>query len=124
MALVLTPKDFDSDDPIWEQMCLELQELLQSDPEIVVSVPHPDDLPTDAKGEPITIGIFLLTLAAAPAAYRAVQGVNTWLHSLGDRNLNVTVNSGDEEFTTDVRGFSATLVESIVKAAKRRQEKR
>jgi len=119
LRLIATPEDFPADEQ-WEEMIRELQQLLSSDPEISVKPPPSEAVPLDAKGEPITIGVFILILSA-PAVVRAVKTLNTWIKGLGNRHAKIEVSSGDKMFVVDAKGYSTKDLEKIVKAAKEQE---
>jgi hypothetical protein len=114
VALTITPLDMEQSDPRWAATCNILRQQLQTLNELDVSVPEPSQVPKDAKGDPITIGAFILTLAAAPAMVKLVEVLNTWVSNLGKRKVDMTISIRDKEFTAKAEGYSKAEVQSMM----------
>ncbi|MGW0941490.1 hypothetical protein ACWD4O_02915 [Streptomyces sp. NPDC002623] len=118
MALTVLPEDMDRDDPAWELMCRELQNMLEADSEVDVKVPPVRDAGVDAKGDPITIGVLIVMLAGTPAVTRAVGAINEWVHMLGERRAKIQIDIGKKKFTANTQGYSAKDVQKIIESAR------
>jgi hypothetical protein len=75
------------------------------------------DVPRDAKGDPLTIGAFVLGLAAAPAVVKLVGCLESWIKSLGSRKVTIEIRAGENKLAVSSTGFSKSQVEELIKTA-------
>ena len=117
IQLTITPEDLEPDHPQWVAICNNLRQELEDIENLSISLPTPEETPKDAKGEPVSIGAFILALAAAPAVVKLVGCLNTWLRNLGNRKVTITLTKGKQKITASATGFSEAAVRNIVASA-------
>lgn len=116
IKLTITPVDLAHDDYRWETICNNLRHELKEIEDISISIPAPDEVPIGAKGEPITIGAFILAMSAAPAVIKLVECLNNWIKNLGRRKFTVTLILDDKKITAGATGYSETAVQRMVES--------
>jgi hypothetical protein len=119
LDLTVIPENFDPDSPEWIRICNNLHSSLEADDDIILSAPKPDLVPKDVKGEPVTVGAFVIAVASAPAIVRLVGALNAWIKNLGGRKVKITIQTRGQKLTAEATGFSKRNIEDLVKLASR-----
>jgi hypothetical protein len=115
LNLTVTPENFDPDSTEWVSICNHLRHSLGEDENLVLSAPKPDLVPKNAKGEPITVGAFVIAVASAPAVVQLFRSLNDWIKNLGSRKVKIAIQSQGHKITAEATGFAMSDVENLVK---------
>jgi hypothetical protein len=109
------PENFDQQSILWLRICANLGDQLAAQEGITVSMAPASDVPRDAKGDPLTIGAFVLGLAAAPAVVKLVHCLESWIKSLGSRKVTIEIGAGKNKLKVSSTGFSKSQVEELIR---------
>jgi hypothetical protein len=111
----ITSEDWAQDDRRWKNICNNLKNKIEGNlKDCSITSPAAGKIENDAKGEPITTGMFIISLAAAPAVVELVKCIEKYIKNLGTRRVKIELISGNERFTMDATGYSDADLQDLV----------